>query len=83
MKPTLVLALVLQNPEDAAARAAEGLSPFALFFMLLSMGAVTALAVWCFARILRTQKHFDPDGTGPAEPPVPGRLEQEGRKPAK
>lgn len=31
----------------------EGLSDFALAFMLVSMGTVTALMVYCFWRILR------------------------------
>jgi hypothetical protein len=53
----------------------------ALLFMLVSMTAVTALTVWCFTRILRGKAHFDPDGTGPARPPVPGELEQRERRP--
>lgn len=32
---------------------AQGLTPFALVFMLVSMGTVTALMVYCFWRILR------------------------------
>jgi hypothetical protein len=48
---------------------------FSWVFMLASMGAVTAVTIWCFARILRGKAHFDPDGTGPAGPPVKGRLE--------
>ena len=48
---------------------------FSWIFMLACMGAVTILTVWCFARILRGKRHFDPDGTGPAMPPVEGRLE--------
>jgi len=47
-----------------------------LVFMLASMGAVTALTVWCFSRILKGKRHFDPDGTGPAHSPVPGSVEQ-------
>ena len=31
----------------------SGLTPFALAFMLFSMGAVTALAAYCYWRILR------------------------------
>ena len=30
----------------------EGLTPFALAFMIVSMSAVTALAGWCMYRIL-------------------------------
>lgn len=76
-----VAALMIQQT-SAEARAAGGLDSFALFFMLLSMGAVTALAIWCFWRILRGQQHFDPDGTGPAHAPVAGEVERESRHPA-
>lgn len=41
-----------------------GLTTFALVFMLLSMGSVTALMVYCFWRIL----------THPASPGTPGGL---------
>lgn len=51
----------------------EGISSGALAFMLITMAMVIALVVWCFVRILTTKEHFDPDGTGPAHPPVPGR----------
>ncbi|CAN5747243.1 hypothetical protein BH23GEM6_BH23GEM6_12570 [soil metagenome] len=64
---------------SAETRAAGGLGPFAWVFMLGSMGAVTTLAVWCFTRVLTTRKHFDPDGTGPARPPVVGEVEQKKR----
>lgn len=30
----------------------QGLTTFALVFMLVSMGSVTGLMVWCFYRIL-------------------------------
>jgi hypothetical protein len=52
------------------------LGPGALAFMLVSMGAVTLLTGWCFLKILRGQRHFDPDGTGPAHSPEPGELEK-------
>lgn len=52
------------------------MDPFSWIFMLVSMGAVTLLCVWCFARILRGKEHFDPDGTGPGHPPVEGRAER-------
>lgn len=68
---SLVLMSILQT--DAELRTADGLSAFGWTFMLLSMGAVTAFTIWSFARILRGQQHFDPDGTGPAHSPVPGR----------
>ena len=46
-----------------------------LVFMLASMGAVTALMAWCFARILMGKRHFDPDGTGPEHSPLPGSVQ--------
>lgn len=58
--------------EAAAPEARQGLTAFSWSFMLVSIGAVTALTVWCFARILRRKEHFDPDGTGPARAPVSG-----------
>ena len=68
--------LLLQAPEVP-----QSLSTNALIFMLTSMAAVTALAGWCFFRILSGKEHFDPDGTGPAKPPVAGEVEREGRQP--
>lgn len=47
----------------------------ALVFMLLSWTFVLGLTSWAFWRILRGQKHFDPDGIGPAQPPVRGEAE--------
>ena len=48
----------------------SSLTPFALFFMLLSMGAVTALTAYCYYRIL-----FSPDrkslDSGASEGPAP------------
>lgn len=52
-----------------------GMNPVAWVFMLVSMGGVTLLTVWSFARILGNREHFDPDGTGPASSPVPGRYD--------
>ncbi|HEY8470747.1 MAG TPA: hypothetical protein VIL18_13935 [Longimicrobiales bacterium] len=60
---------------QAAAPALE-LTAGALVFMLGAMGAVTALTGWCFARILKGRRHFDPDGTGPAHSPVQGTAER-------
>jgi len=77
MSVSMVALLLLQT--SAEARAAGGLGPFAWVFMLGSMGAVTTLTVWCFTRVLTTRDHFDPDGTGPARPPVPGEVEQKKR----
>jgi hypothetical protein len=72
------LALIQTQPPLAEAQ--TGIGPYALVFMLTSMGAVTMLTVWCFWRILSTRRHFDPDGTGPAHAPVPGQLEQRERR---
>jgi len=63
---------------QAPAAAAPGIAGGALAFMLVSMGLVTLLTVWCFARVIRTKRHFDPDGTGPAKPPVPPSREDRG-----
>ena len=62
---------ILQANADLVADVVE-MDAFSWIFMLVSMGAVTGLAVWCYARILRGKAHFDPDGTGPARPPVTG-----------
>ncbi len=43
----------------------------AILFMAASWTFVLGLTFWAFARILRKQKHFDPDGIGPASPPEP------------
>jgi hypothetical protein len=58
----------------------ETLGAGALAFMIVSMGLVTLLTVWCFTRILSGRKHFDPDGTGPQHAPVPGEVEKRRRK---
>lgn len=49
----------------------------AILFMVVSWTFVLGLTFWAFGKILRTQKHFDPDGTGPAEPPVPPRVRED------
>lgn len=49
----------------------------AWLFMLSSWIFVLGLTFWSFWRILRSQQHFDPDGIGPASPPVPARTGQE------
>lgn len=51
------------------------MSTGAAIFMALAWTFVLGLTFWSFARILRTQDHFDPDGIGPAAPPVPGEAE--------
>jgi hypothetical protein len=47
----------------------EGLTPFALVFMLVSMGSVTALMIYCFYRVLRNPAagSFDAGGDAPRE----------------
>ena len=50
----------------------------AILFMLLSWTFVLGLTLWAFGKILRHQKHFDPDGIGPASPPEPGRFDEAG-----
>lgn len=72
-----LLASMQAQPPVAAAQ--EGIGPYALVFMLMSMGAVTLLTAWCFFRILSTRRHFDPDGTGPAHAPVRGEVEERER----
>ncbi len=47
----------------------------AIVFMALSWVFVLGLVSWSFSRLLRNPRHFDPDGIGPASPPVPGRTE--------
>lgn len=44
----------------------------AIVFMALSWAFVLGLMIWAFAKILRHQEHHDPDGIGPASPPVSG-----------
>lgn len=78
---TTAAAILLQT--SAELRAGDGLTAFSWTFMLVSMTAVTVLTAWCFIRIMRGKEHFDPDGTGPASPPVPGRLEHEEGRPAR
>ncbi len=54
------------------------MSTSAILFMAGSWTFVLGLTFWSFYKLLKDKKHFDPDGIGPAEPPVPG--ETEGRK---
>lgn len=42
----------------------------AIAFMALSWGVSLGLLGWSYTRILRGKKHHDPDGIGPAQPPV-------------
>jgi hypothetical protein len=43
----------------------------AIAFMAISWTFVLSLAGWAFMRLLTDKKHHDPDGIGPASPPVP------------
>lgn len=52
------------------------MSAGAAIFMASAWIFVLGLTFWSFARILRGQRHFDPDGIGPAAPPEPGRAER-------
>ena len=47
----------------------QGLTTFALVFMLVSMGSVTALMVYCFYRVLRNPSagSFGPGAETPEE----------------
>jgi hypothetical protein len=78
---SILLFVLLQQDPEQIELARQGLGPYALAFMLISMGAVTLLTTWCFWRILGGRQHFDPDGTGPAHSPVPGEVERTGKKP--
>lgn len=72
----MTIALVFAQVRDELVADVVEMDAFSWVFMLLSMGAVTLLAAWCFTRILRGKRHFDPDGTGPDVPPVPGRADR-------
>lgn len=52
------------------------MSTGAVIFLIVSWTFVLGLMGWSFGKILRGQKHFDPDGIGPAVPPVPGEAER-------
>jgi hypothetical protein len=51
------------------------MTPGAVVFMVASWAFVLGLTFWSFYRLLKSEKHFDPDGIGPASPPVPGAAE--------
>jgi hypothetical protein len=78
----MIALVALQEVSEQVAIAQQGIGTYALVFMLLSMGAVTALTAWCYWRIMTTRRHFDPDGLGPAHSPVPGEVEK-GRPPGR
>lgn len=53
-----------------------------MIFLGVSWMLVLSLTGWAYTRVLSSdgKKHFDPDGTGPATPPAPGRGELKGKK---
>ena len=56
------------------------MSTGAVLFMVASWAFVLGLTFWAFARIVATRRHFDPDGTGPASPPVPPAASSSGSR---
>ena len=52
------------------------MSAGAMIFLALSWTFVLGLMAWSFGKILKGQQHFDPDGIGPAAPPVSGEAER-------
>ena len=46
-----------------------------ILFLVLSWAFVLGLTGFCFFRILTLRRHHDPDGTGPAKPPIQGAAE--------
>jgi hypothetical protein len=56
------------------------MSTGAIIFMAGSWIFVLGLTFWSFARLMSDKKHHDPDGIGPASPPVPGRAETPKKK---
>ena len=48
------------------------MSTAAIVFWLASWAFVLGLTAFCFHRILHLRRHHDPDGIGPAKPPLPG-----------
>ncbi|MGH7662919.1 MAG: hypothetical protein ACRENI_01280 [Gemmatimonadaceae bacterium] len=47
----------------------------AIIFMAVSWIFVLGLTFWSFFRILQKKDHLDPDGIGPAVPPVPAAVD--------
>jgi hypothetical protein len=48
------------------------MSTAAIVFWLGSWTFVLGLTAFCFHRILHLRRHHDPDGIGPAKPPLGG-----------
>jgi len=55
------------------------MSAGAIVFMVMSWAFVLGLATWAYSRVLRAQKHLDPDGTGPESPREPGHFAESGK----
>lgn len=72
----ITFALLFAQVRDELVADVVEMDAFSWVFMLVSMGGVITLTAWCYMRILRTRKHFDPDGTGPASPPIGGRVNE-------
>lgn len=51
----------------------------AIIFMVVIWTALLSLVTWSYSRVLRGRRHFDPDGIGPASPPVPTPAAEERR----
>ena len=49
------------------------MSTGAMLFMIGSWTFVIGLMSWSFYKLLTLKKHHDPDGIGPAAPPVPSK----------
>lgn len=62
---TVFLAMLQARP------AAEGMTTGAWIFMLTAWSVVIWLNIFAFRRIFSTERHFDPDGTGPEHSPTP------------
>lgn len=73
---TISMIFMALQESSAEMRAGGGMNTVSWVFMLSAVTAVTALTAWCYMRILGSKDHFDPDGTGPASPPVSGEVEQ-------
>lgn len=52
------------------------MSTGAILFMAGSWIFVLGLTFWSFYKLMTLQKHHDPDGIGPAVPPVKARTEK-------
>ncbi len=52
------------------------MSTSAILFMAGSWTFVLGLTFWSFAKLMKDNQHFDPDGLGPAVPPKPAETEK-------